>query len=107
MCQSILLSEKGTTHVSLCNKCQTFYIWQSSFVLTFTRRQFETFVETTLSQGNNHCFVSFPDGEFRLLLNTPCPEIVFNFRKEEWDDFVEALTESFYMQEVYSMIEKS
>ncbi|WP_270087601.1 DUF6686 family protein [Sphingobacterium sp. SYP-B4668] len=104
MCQTIILSEKGVTHISLCRKCSLYYIWQSSFVLTFNKGQFESFVLSILNKADDNCYYIFPDGEGRITIETPCPEIVFNFNTEEWDDFKNALNESYYFQQFYNMI---
>ena len=104
MCQSVVLSHKGKSHISYCTKCKTIYIWQDSFLLSLGYNQFGSFVSSTIEKNVAGNYYNFPDGDIRVLIQTPCPEIVFVFNEEEWNDFSDALTESCYMQEVYQII---
>ncbi|MDQ1148589.1 hypothetical protein QE382_000573 [Sphingobacterium zeae] len=104
MCDTKILSQRGDTHISVCLKCQTYYIWQQSFVLTFTKNKFVDFLNMTRSTGDELFFSSFPDGEFRLIMKTPYPDIVFSFDEEQWQNFRDALQESYYMNEFYGML---
>ena len=104
MCDTKVLSQRGDTHISVCHKCKTYYIWQQSFVLTFTPGKFADFLNIIKSNGDELFFSSFADGEFRLILKTPYPDIVFSFNEEQWQNFRDALQESYYMNEFYSML---
>jgi hypothetical protein len=104
MCQSVVLSHKGKSHISYCTKCKTFYIWQDSFLLSLGYLQFESFVSATMRSNVKGNYFSFPDGDMCVLIDTPCPEIVFVFNENEWNDFSDALSESTYMSEIYQMM---
>ncbi|MDH5828335.1 hypothetical protein ACFX5U_00280 [Sphingobacterium sp. SG20118] len=66
--------------------------------------KFEAFVAATMQSNIKSNYFSFPDGDMRVLIDTPCPEIVFVFNEDEWNDFSDALSESTYMSEIYQMI---
>lgn len=104
MCDTKLLSQRGNTHISVCQRCRTYYIWQCNFVLTFDHNKFLDFLDTVKRGGEDLFFTAFPDGDFRLIMKTPYPDIVFSFNEEEWQDFREALTESYYMHEFYLIL---
>ena len=105
MCQSITLTTKGNTCISYCNKCSYHYVWQKSYVLTFSSFQYACFLDEIRSKIGYEDFVSFPDDEDRMFLATPAPEILFTFTKEEWVNFTTALEEANYMREVYDIIQ--
>ena len=105
MCQSITLTTKGNTCVSYCRKCQYHYVWQKSYVLTFSGSQFAYFLDEIKLKIGKEEFLSFPDDEERMFLPTPAAEILFTFTKEEWRDFTTALQEANYMREVYQLIQ--
>jgi len=104
MCQSVILSSKGNTTVSYCPKCQSHYIWQNSFLLTFNPKQYESFLQEVKEKIGMEAFYAFPDGQARTMLTTPVYEIVFTFTEEEWQDFTSTLHEAHYMREVYQLI---
>lgn len=104
MCQSITLSSKGNTTISYCGKCQTHYIWQNSYVLSFTPFQYNSFVQDIKKRVGEEEFLIFPDGEERMLLATPLPEMFFTFSNDDWQNFIASLDEAYYMREVYKII---
>lgn len=104
MCQSIILSTKGNTTISYCSQCQSHYIWQNSFLLTFNANQYTSFLGEIRSKIGSEEFVRFPDGDSRLLLTTPVYEILFTFTEDEWADFTGSLNEAYYMREIYQLI---
>ncbi|MFZ4862326.1 hypothetical protein ACL9RF_09080 [Sphingobacterium sp. Mn56C] len=104
MCKSTTLSSKGNTTVSYCSGCQSHYIWQNSFILTFNPAQYDCFLEEIKSRMGVEDFMKFPDGVYRMMLPTPMPEVLFTFSEEEWQDFTNALFEAYYMREVYQLI---
>lgn len=104
MCQPTLLSTKGSSSISFCPKCQYHYICQQSFVLCFTRVQYDCFCREINGKKGDEKFVPFPNGESKMMLTTPVEEILFTFTEEEWSDFTLALDEAVYMREVYQII---
>lgn len=104
MCQSVNLTTKGNTAISYCSKCNFHYVWQKSYVLTFSAVQFQFFLEEIRAKVGNEEFLLFPDDEERMFLPTPAPEILFTFTKEEWYNFTSALEEANYMREVYQLL---
>lgn len=105
MCQSMILSSKGKTIVSYCSVCDNHYIWQGTFVLTFTPLQFDCFLEEINNKIGAEDMFRFPDGFNRIVLPTPVQEIVFAFSEDEWSDFTTSLQEAYYMREVYRIME--
>lgn len=73
-------------------------------MLTFRDKQFNSFRKYTKSADFEECFYDFPDGEERLILHTPNPDICFSFTEEEWENFSIAMEEAAYMQEIYQLI---
>ena len=103
MCKTVVLSQKGNTNISICARCKTFYIWQQSYIMTLNESDYLDFMRHVDKQDANGSFSCFPDGEMRLMLNTPAPDIYFTFNEEEWGDFKSALLESHYMSQVYAL----
>ncbi|MBE8714037.1 hypothetical protein [Sphingobacterium hungaricum] len=104
MCQSIILSSNGNTVITYCKKCRNHYIWQNSFLLSFNTPQFQEFVDGIRAKIGKEEYFLFPDGESRVLLNTPVFEITFTFSFDEWRDFTNTLEEARYMREVHELI---
>ena len=73
-------------------------------MLTFSPAKFQSFKKYTGSPGMEDFFYAFPDGEERLVLHTPNPDICFSFKEAEWTDFYAAMEEAAYMQSVYQLI---
>lgn len=105
MCQSVKLAIKGNTCISYCSKCKFHYVWQKSYVLTFTSFQYTYFLDEIRSKIGNEEFLAFPDDEERMFLPTPAAEILFTFTRDEWCDFTSALEEAAYMREVYQLFQ--
>lgn len=105
MCQSVTLTTKGNTCISYCSKCKFHYVWQKSYVLTFSAFQYNCFLDEIRARIGNEEFLAFPDDEDRMFLATPAPEILFTFTKEEWQNFISALEEANYMRQVYQLIQ--
>jgi len=104
MCHSTILSSNGNTVVSYCKKCKHLYIWQQSFLLSFTLDQYHEFVAGIRAKLGKEEYFLFPDGDSRVLLNTPVYEITFTFSFEEWRDFTNTLEEARYMRDVHEII---
>lgn len=73
-------------------------------MLSFQERQFVSFKKDTRSENFEESFFRFPDGEERLILHTPNPDICFSFTEDEWTDFSIALEEASYMQCIYKLV---
>lgn len=106
MCQSTILNSKGGTIVSYCPKCQNCFIWQNSFLLSFSSFQFECFAADIAHNRLDKEFVSFPDGSLRTYLETPLQEVLLTFTEEEWSNFGQAIEEAYYLREVLEIINK-
>lgn len=106
MCQSTVLNVKGTTIVSYCSSCKAHYVWQNSFMLTFSLFQFECFSSEIEGKKLDREFVRFPDGTLRTFLDTPMQEVLLTFTEDEWDNFCQAIQEAYYLREVYEIIHK-
>lgn len=106
MCQSAILNTKGNTMISYCPSCQNHYVWQNSFLLTFSLFQFQCFANEIEKVSLNREYVRFPDGELRTFLETPIHEVLLTFTEMEWGDFALAIQEADYMREVYGILNK-
>lgn len=73
-------------------------------MLSFSERQFVAFRKHTMSPDFEENFYNFPDGEERLILHTPNPDICFSFTEDEWTGFEIALEEASYMQSIYKLV---
>lgn len=104
MCPSIILSKQGNTLISYCSHCKNIYIWHNNIMLSFQESQFNSFRKYTVHTYFEDSFYTFPDGEERLILHTPNPDICFSFTEDEWLSFSSALEEASYMQEIYQLI---
>ena len=104
MCQAVILNMKGNTMISYCSTCQCHYIWQQSFLLTFSLHGFRCFANEVEQASTHREYVRFPDGALRTFLQTPTYEILLTFTKTEWQDFALAVQEAEYMREVYGII---
>lgn len=106
MCQTRVLTNKGQTVISSCMGCGMYYIWHQNLVLSFPAKAFRSFREVVTAV----CFESnaqpFPDGQERIMLNTPNDDISFAFDEEELEDFRAAIAEAEYMNEVYQLMER-
>lgn len=106
MCQSTILNTKGNTIISYCPTCQNCFIWQNSFLLTFSSLQFSCFASEIACEKLDKEFFRFPDGNSRTYLETPMKEVLLTFTAYEWMDFKEAIQEAYYMREVFEIINK-
>ncbi len=106
MCQLTILSTVGETVVGYCFKCQKHYVWQNSFLLTFSAFQFESFASDIEAKNGGKEYFSFPDGIKRTFLETPIQEVLLTFTEGEWFDFGKAIQDSFYMRDIYNLINK-
>jgi len=101
MCQTLILSRKGSVIINQCMECKILNIWLRNLLLNFTPEQFKDF---TSRLDIEESMFPFPDGEDRLILRTPHSDICFTFSITEWDDFQMAMEEAEYMQQVYQLI---
>lgn len=73
-------------------------------MLSFLEHQFVSFRKHTMEPDFQEKFYNFPDGEERLVLNTPNPDICFSFTEDEWTNFAIAMEEAAYMQSIYKLV---
>jgi hypothetical protein len=73
-------------------------------MLTFNPEQYESFMGEVQRKLGIEEFYSFPDGNTRIMVNTPVHEILFTFTEDEWQDFTNSLNEALYMREVYQLM---
>ena len=104
MCQTIVLSRKGSVVISQCMECKILNLWLRNLLLNFTPAQFKMFKEFTSGMDVEESLFPFPDGEERLVLRTPHTDISFTFSMTEWEDFQAAMDEAEYMQGVYDLM---
>ncbi|QBQ42742.1 hypothetical protein [Sphingobacterium psychroaquaticum] len=104
MCKAIILSTNGATTVSYCKTCRTHYVWQNTYLLTFSLEQYNRFKSRVNDRVGKEDYYVFPDGEWRTVLKTPMDELLFTFTQLEWQDFCRTLQEASYMQEVYQLL---
>ncbi|MBW8688055.1 DUF6686 family protein [Chitinophaga rhizophila] len=104
MCSIRPLCNKNNAHISHCANCQTVYIWHNNLLLNFTPQDFQLFYETMQQQDFYDCSVTFPDGEERIIVHSPCRDISFTFNLQEWLDMKEAMNEAILLQQVYDLI---
>jgi hypothetical protein len=104
MCQTIVLSRKGSVVISQCMECKVITIWLHQLLLNFTPEQFSSFKTFTAKLEISESLFPFPDGGDRLVLRTPHSDICMTFSIEEWEDFQAAMEDAEYMQGVYQLI---
>lgn len=104
MCETRILSQKGTAIISRCADCKAVYIWHHNLILNFTEEQFAAFNRFACELDFEERSLPFPDGEKRAVLQTPNNDINFAFTLPEWEEFKSAMDEASYMLEVYSLI---
>ena len=107
MCETKILTQKGSTVISHCADCGMLNIWHQNLMLCFTPEQFGQFKVFTRELEFDDRSFPFPDGSERLVLCTPNRDINFVFTETEWDDFNEAMVEASYLIEVYNTIYQS
>jgi len=104
MCQTIVLSRKGSAVISQCMECKILTIWLRNLLLNFSPEQFRAFKEFTSNLDIHESMFPFPDGDKRLVLRTPHSDICITFSINEWEDFHEGMEEAAYMQNIYQMM---
>ncbi|WP_235833070.1 hypothetical protein [Arcticibacter tournemirensis] len=104
MCETRLLYSGDSVTVSQCVHCRVLFIWHGNILLSFTSEKFSSFRRAINSFGYEVQYQYFADGEERLVVSTPNPEISFAFTAEEWASFKNALNEAAYMQEIYALM---
>jgi hypothetical protein len=104
MCREVMLSKKGMVVICQCMECKMITIWHQSILLSFTPEQFKTFKMFIDELDIEQFTIPSPDGESRLLLRTPNPDINFIFTLDQWEDLNVAMEEAEYMQGVYDLI---
>lgn len=104
MCETKILSRKGSAMICRCADCRNIYIWHQNLILNFTENQFSRFKTFSAGMDFDERSLPFPDGQERAVLRTPHQDISFTFTQPEWTDFKAAMDEATYLLEVYSLI---
>lgn len=104
MCETRVLSQKGSAVISHCPECDMLNIWHQNLMLAFTADQFNSFRKFTSELDFAERSYPFPDGTERVILCTPNRDINFVFSTDEWDNFHAAMEEAAYMRDIYQMI---
>ncbi len=106
MCDARVISQKGTAVISRCSECRCIYMWHHNLVMNFTPVKFTQFRDFIVEMNfGDHSF-PFPDGQERVIMRTPADDLQLTFTTDEWEDIHAAIEEAFYMQEVYSIMER-
>ncbi|HWW41702.1 DUF6686 family protein [Pedobacter sp.] len=106
MCKTRVLSTRGNTVLSSCTGCGVYYLWHNNLLLNFTEEAFLLFREVVNSLPFEDNSLPFPNGEERIVLNTPNHDICFAFAEDEFEEFKIAIDEAIYMNEVYQLMRK-
>jgi hypothetical protein len=105
MCEAKNLSKKGMSIVSQCPESKLISIWHNNLILNFTPRQFNNFRTVAQKFDFDERSRPFPDNQVRAVLKTPVDHVNFTFTVDEWEDFLDAMDEAFYMQQVLELID--
>ncbi|WP_316835171.1 DUF6686 family protein [Pedobacter nutrimenti] len=106
MCKTRVLSSRGNTVLSSCTGCGVYYLWHNNLLLNFTEEALLSFREVVNSLPFEDNSLPFPNGEERIVLNTPNHDICFAFEEDEFEEFKIAIDEAIYMNEVYQLMRK-
>ncbi|MGO3108101.1 DUF6686 family protein [Sphingobacterium sp. JB170] len=91
MCKLKTLSREGKTTITQTTCCQIIHIWHSNLILRLDAQalsDFSRFLDEVLFET---ACVEFPDGEWKVIIHTPNPEISFAFDEWEFADFKTAV----------------
>jgi len=72
--------------------------------LNFDNKEFYLFVAHIKQFVFEQRAFCFPDGEYRLVMNTATPEISLAFTGDEWEELIGVLTEATYLGNVYDIL---
>jgi hypothetical protein len=104
MCENRTLAQVAQAHISQCTNCKTVFLWHNNLLLNFPQEDFEQFSRALQQRQFDDYCVPFPDGEERVIMHSPCPDISFSFSRTEWTDMRAAVSEALLMQQVYALI---
>lgn len=90
--------------ITQCVDCKTINIWHNNLILNFTPQQFNNFRNLAQEFDFDDRARPFPDNQERAVLKTPVEYISFTFTVDEWEDFLDAMDEAFYMQQIFELI---
>ncbi|MBD1433998.1 hypothetical protein H8B06_14260 [Sphingobacterium sp. DN00404] len=105
MCHIRTLSQVGETLVTQAACCGVIHIWHNNLILRLGitgLRNFSKFLNGILFEAD--C-VEFPGGEWKVIIDTPSPEIRFALGQNEFSDFRDAMEQALLMHEVYVIME--
>lgn len=104
MCKTELLSIHGDTIINGCPLCQSYYLWHQNLMLSLDQKAFQDLAHMMDHLYKRDQYLDFPDGNQRVVLETPHADIRFIFTKEELITFRKAMEEARYMLEVYQLM---
>lgn len=104
MCNTRILCQTNRTTVSQCMECGMYFIWHNNVLLNFGNKEFYLFLAHIKSYVFHERAIPFPDGEERLIMQSPANEINLAFAEDEWEDLKDLLTESAYLGNVYDIL---
>lgn len=104
MCETRILTQRGSTVISDCRECGMVNLWHQNLMLCFTPEQFHSFQNFAKELEFDDRSFPFPDGSERLVLCTPHNDINFVFGEDEWEGFNAAMLEALYLLDVYKTL---
>jgi hypothetical protein len=104
MCENRTLAQVAQAHISQCTYCKTVFLWHNNLLLNFPQEDFVQFSHALQQRVFDDYCVPFPDGEERVIMHSPSPDISFSFTRAEWTDMRAAVSEALLMQQVYALI---
>ena len=92
--------------ISMPESKEFIHLCFNNLMINFTLSDFAIFRTMVKHIYAEHGAVIFPDGRHRILMQSPYNGINFSFNPYELNQLVSALDEAFYMQKIYSYLEK-
>jgi len=81
-----------------------FFVWHQNLLIQFASLDFSDFLNHIKTYSFFERAISFPDGETRLVIQSPAEELCLVFEEEEWEQFKHALEEALYLGTVYDLL---
>lgn len=104
MCKKTIIAQREGVVITQCVNCKTVNIWKTGLLMRFTFDQFDQFAEITSRIEFDDYLEYAPDGTEIVILSTPCNDICLMFTREELANFVNAIEEAIYMQNIYKLV---
>lgn len=99
-----LLSHKRSSQISKSLAEDTFYLQHHNLMLYFTAERFKEFNYLLHQYKFEDNSFLFPDGEERIIIQSPERDIRFVFTEEEFEDLKFAVEEAMLMDQIYSFL---